>query len=135
MVEHQPSKLDTWVRFPSPAFRMPKNRLTAEMMYFSAVSLFFAKVPGGAGFLGEISNTLSPAAVHAFSKSVLGNVSGVTFRCLLYSGLIENQFQFIDHFFILQTEFDLYTSGSIHIDLTVFKIDRVAHGMAIGGEL
>ena len=24
MVEHQPSKLDTWVRFPSPAFVMPK---------------------------------------------------------------------------------------------------------------
>ena len=23
MVEHQPSKLDTWVRFPSPAFFMP----------------------------------------------------------------------------------------------------------------
>ena len=23
MVEHQPSKLDTWVRFPSPAFLMP----------------------------------------------------------------------------------------------------------------
>ena len=25
MVEHQPSKLDTWVRFPSPAFLLPKN--------------------------------------------------------------------------------------------------------------
>ena len=25
MVEHQPSKLDTWVRFPSPAFFMPLN--------------------------------------------------------------------------------------------------------------
>ena len=24
MVEHQPSKLDTWVRFPSPAF-IPKT--------------------------------------------------------------------------------------------------------------
>ena len=23
MVEHQPSKLDTWVRFPSPAFKNP----------------------------------------------------------------------------------------------------------------
>ena len=23
MVEHQPSKLDTWVRFPSPAFTVP----------------------------------------------------------------------------------------------------------------
>ena len=23
MVEHQPSKLDTWVRFPSPAFHLP----------------------------------------------------------------------------------------------------------------
>ena len=27
MVEHQPSKLDTWVRFPSPAFAMAKNAL------------------------------------------------------------------------------------------------------------
>ena len=26
MVEHQPSKLDTWVRFPSPAFFMPKMK-------------------------------------------------------------------------------------------------------------
>ena len=25
MVEHQPSKLDTWVRFPSPAFLLHKN--------------------------------------------------------------------------------------------------------------
>ena len=24
MVEHQPSKLDTWVRFPSPAFHLQK---------------------------------------------------------------------------------------------------------------
>ncbi len=27
MVEHQPSKLDTWVRFPSPAFCMHKNEI------------------------------------------------------------------------------------------------------------
>ena len=26
MVEHQPSKLDTWVRFPSPAFVMRKKK-------------------------------------------------------------------------------------------------------------
>ena len=26
MVEHQPSKLDTWVRFPSPAFSIWKNK-------------------------------------------------------------------------------------------------------------
>lgn len=26
MVEHQPSKLDTWVRFPSPAFFMQTGR-------------------------------------------------------------------------------------------------------------
>ena len=25
MVEHQPSKLDTWVRFPSPAFLKPES--------------------------------------------------------------------------------------------------------------
>ena len=25
MVEHQPSKLDTWVRFPSPAFTLPSQ--------------------------------------------------------------------------------------------------------------
>ena len=32
MVEHQPSKLDTWVRFPSPAFFMPwlRNEKQAE---------------------------------------------------------------------------------------------------------
>ena len=35
MVEHQPSKLDTWVRFPSPAFlnwRAKKNRADGEIL-------------------------------------------------------------------------------------------------------
>ena len=27
MVEHQPSKLDTWVRFPSPAYFKPRKTL------------------------------------------------------------------------------------------------------------
>ena len=33
MVEHQPSKLDTWVRFPSPAFFMPflGHEVTAKL--------------------------------------------------------------------------------------------------------
>ena len=29
MVEHQPSKLDTWVRFPSPALYLPLGRYEA----------------------------------------------------------------------------------------------------------
>ena len=32
MVEHQPSKLDTWVRFPSPAFFMPNFKRRAERL-------------------------------------------------------------------------------------------------------
>ena len=35
MVEHQPSKLDTWVRFPSPAF------IFREAGYFRASHDFF----------------------------------------------------------------------------------------------
>ena len=33
MVEHQPSKLDTWVRFPSPAFLLRKNRQEKKQFY------------------------------------------------------------------------------------------------------
>ena len=38
MVEHQPSKLDTWVRFPSPAF-FHANRTKTKMELF--LSCFF----------------------------------------------------------------------------------------------
>jgi hypothetical protein len=30
LVEHQPSKLDTWVRFPSPAFFVAQNKRSAR---------------------------------------------------------------------------------------------------------
>ena len=36
MVEHQPSKLDTWVRFPSPAFLLRKNAGDENLYYESA---------------------------------------------------------------------------------------------------
>ena len=38
MVEHQPSKLDTWVRFPSPAFFMPIN-IAFVGIFFSYIIL------------------------------------------------------------------------------------------------
>ena len=37
MVEHQPSKLDTWVRFPSPAF------FYAIVSYTDSIPIFFEK--------------------------------------------------------------------------------------------
>ena len=36
MVEHQPSKLDTWVRFPSPAFWLPFF-MKGDMLAFTAM--------------------------------------------------------------------------------------------------
>ena len=36
MVEHQPSKLDTWVRFPSPAFLLPFF-MKGDMLAFTAM--------------------------------------------------------------------------------------------------
>ena len=36
MVEHQPSKLDTWVRFPSPAFLLPFF-MKGDMLAFMAM--------------------------------------------------------------------------------------------------
>ena len=36
MVEHQPSKLDTWVRFPSPAYRMN----TSDCGYIHSLIVF-----------------------------------------------------------------------------------------------
>ena len=36
MVEHQPSKLDTWVRFPSPAFLLPFF-MKEDMLAFTAM--------------------------------------------------------------------------------------------------
>ena len=37
MVEHQPSKLDTWVRFPSPAFLLPFFFMKGDMLAFTAM--------------------------------------------------------------------------------------------------
>ncbi len=38
MVEHQPSKLDTWVRFPSPALLTDtKNKLPLELVFLVSV--------------------------------------------------------------------------------------------------
>ncbi len=37
MVEHQPSKLDTWVRFPSPAFLRPFLSLEESIVLMRAV--------------------------------------------------------------------------------------------------
>ena len=39
MVEHQPSKLDTWVRFPSPAFFYADGAKT-KMELFSSCFLY-----------------------------------------------------------------------------------------------
>ena len=36
MVEHKPSKLDTWVRFPSPAFLLPFF-MKGDMLAFTAM--------------------------------------------------------------------------------------------------
>ena len=36
MVEHQPSKLDTWVRFPSPVFLLPFF-MKGDMLAFTAM--------------------------------------------------------------------------------------------------
>ena len=43
MVEHQPSKLNTWVRFPSPAFFY-----ALKILGFKA--FFICSVPGSYGF-------------------------------------------------------------------------------------
>jgi hypothetical protein len=40
MVEHQPSKLDTWVRFPSPAFLIGEHKKTEQIERFSHCSVF-----------------------------------------------------------------------------------------------
>ena len=64
MVEHQPSKLDTWVRFPSPAFCMEKNmkNLFADYRNFikSHVGLLIFNTAAAALVFGIalISNTV-----------------------------------------------------------------------------
>ena len=38
MVEHQPSKLDTWVRFPSPAFPLNSGSLKKGIFAYESVA-------------------------------------------------------------------------------------------------
>ena len=45
MVEHQPSKLDTWVRFPSPAFVMRKKKNLKWLETTRAVLFLYKKYP------------------------------------------------------------------------------------------
>ena len=40
MVEHQPSKLDTWVRFPSPAFCMQSCKFGIFPLKYGFAALF-----------------------------------------------------------------------------------------------
>ncbi len=84
---------------------------------------------------GDNSPLSDQKAVHFPPDKRFADVSGVVFRCLFYGRVIKDLLQLVDHFFILQTEFDLDTPGGVHIDLAVIIIDRIAHGMAIGGEL
>ena len=59
MVEHQPSKLDTWVRFPSPALENMREWLSGGVSpcqgegrgFESRLALFFAR-KSGHGFSG-----------------------------------------------------------------------------------
>ena len=50
MVEHQPSKLDTWVRFPSPAFFNAKKQVMGiSIIVCDAVTRFFYARKRGMG--------------------------------------------------------------------------------------
>ena len=46
MVEHQPSKLDTWVRFPSPAYFFAKNKVYILAGYIPVKTFYsFFEIP------------------------------------------------------------------------------------------
>ena len=45
MVEHQPSKLNTWVRFPSPAFFVSKNRFFYIIFFYIIFFILFFALP------------------------------------------------------------------------------------------
>ena len=50
MVEHQPSKLDTWVRFPSPAFLLAKSAGRGNMVGMAQLVSAPDCGSGGQGF-------------------------------------------------------------------------------------
>src|SRR5699024_8471070 len=81
MVEHQPSKLDTWVRFPSPAYaRVAQGWSTTLPRLGSRV-----RIPSRAFFISTISgNTKTKRTCHLRPVRFL-----FTMKCSMYGTLLE----------------------------------------------
>ena len=80
MVEHQPSKLDTWVRFPSPAFFVPVFKKEGGQEHENRITIAGSDSSGGAGIQADIKTMITNGvyAMSAITALTAQNTTGVT---------------------------------------------------------
>ena len=109
MVEHQPSKLNTWVRFPSPALEMnilfimrewlswwsttlprsgPRVRVPSRALFISPVNLLYVEFTGFFIIFFILIDCKYPYKVTLFKYKIPLNYIEITGRQILPASLI-----------------------------------------------